>query len=314
MMPKPETAKTVMFCLALLALAAFCSPAVCPAGEEEREDEMSDAQKVRRALQKRLKSGEPFVPAPGPSGTIPKIGRRPAKVSLDAADKIIAGLAAKKLTDAQMVVQSRKMAEDHEQWVKILKRLAEMGNHKAMYILAGKMISSNETMPFYDPDEGFRLLVTAARAGDAQAQWQLASALGQDPYFSTDFFVLQLERFRWHYAAAEQGYAHAQMDLGQMLENGDVQNRFDNQFRLPPEDCIEAYKWLTLAIRRYTAVPIEKGSINAEWNGFALSSRKWMVKQGDINQEQIEEALKRVAAWEKSHPHAYKKFPFNDLD
>jgi hypothetical protein len=32
------------------------------------------------------------------------------------------------------------------------------------------------------------------------------------------------------------------------------------------------------------------------------------------NEEQIEEALKRVAAWEKSHPHTYKKFPFNELD
>jgi TPR repeat protein len=212
-----------------------------------------------------------------------------------------------------MVVQSGKMAEDEEQWVKILKRLADMGNHKAMIRLAGKMIISSETMPFYDPDEGFRLLITAARAGDAQAQWRLACWLIRDPYLSTISFTLRQEQFRWYYAAAEQGYAQAQLDLGKMLNGGGAPDR-NNQFRITPEDCIEAYKWLTLAIKRFTAVPIEKGSIYAEWNGYVLSSRKGMVKKSFISEAQIEEALKRVAAWEKSHPHAYKKFPFNELD
>ena len=44
--------------------------------------------------------------------------------------------------------------------------------------------------------------------------------------------------------AANQGYARAQNNIGFMLGFGEG---------IPPQDDIEAYKWLTLAVNGYTA-------------------------------------------------------------
>ena len=51
------------------------------------------------------------------------------------------------------------------------------------------------------------------------------------------------EAARLYLLAANQGYARAQNDIGFMLG-------FEGP---PPHDDVEAYKWLTLAIQRYTA-------------------------------------------------------------
>ena len=52
------------------------------------------------------------------------------------------------------------------------------------------------------------------------------------------------EAARLYLLAANQGYARAQNDIGFMLGFGEG---------IPPQDDVEAYKWLTLAINRYTA-------------------------------------------------------------
>lgn len=52
------------------------------------------------------------------------------------------------------------------------------------------------------------------------------------------------EAARLYLQAANQDYARAQNDIGFMLGFGEG---------VPPRDDIEAYKWLTLAIRGYTA-------------------------------------------------------------
>ena len=52
------------------------------------------------------------------------------------------------------------------------------------------------------------------------------------------------EAARLYLLAANQGYARAQNDIGFMLGFGEG---------TPPRDDVEAYKWLSLAINRYTA-------------------------------------------------------------
>jgi TPR repeat protein len=52
------------------------------------------------------------------------------------------------------------------------------------------------------------------------------------------------EAARLYLLAANQGYARAQNNIGFMLGFGEG---------VPPHDDIEAYKWLTLAIERYTS-------------------------------------------------------------
>jgi len=52
------------------------------------------------------------------------------------------------------------------------------------------------------------------------------------------------EAARWYLRAAEKGYARAQNDIGFMLGFGEG---------IPPQDDVQAYKWLSLAIERYTA-------------------------------------------------------------
>ncbi len=312
-MPENKTVKNMILRLAMLVFAIFCLYTLCPAEEAQEvksEQDMSDSERLYRALQKKLKSGElsPLSPkAKAASDT------KAPKYTPDKADKIIDALTAKNLTDAQITIQAMKMAQDLEEMLIVLKRLADMGNCKAMTRLGNKMIHACENEPHYDLEEGFRLLVTAARAGDAQAQYWLGVATALDRRFDTTDRTQLLEAYRWHYASAEQGYAHAQCKIGQMLARGHAPN---STGRLVPtqEDYIEAYKWLTLAIKRYTAVPIEKGSIYAEWARFPQSSRNYLVKEGYVNEDQITEALKRVQAWEKSHPNAYRKFPANELD
>ncbi len=52
------------------------------------------------------------------------------------------------------------------------------------------------------------------------------------------------EAARLYLLAAEQGYARAQNDIGFMYGFGEG---------VPPRDDVQAYKWLSLAITRYTA-------------------------------------------------------------
>jgi hypothetical protein len=306
-MPENKTVKNRVLCLAMCVLTLFCFYSVCPAGEKKSEEEMSDSERLSRALQKGLKNGELSPKAKTGSDT------EGPRYTPDKADKIINALIAKNLTDTQIMIRAMQMAEDREEVFTLLKRLSDMGNCKAMGRLGVNMIHTLENDPHHNLYEGFRLLVTAARAGDARAQWSLGVATSLDPQFNTTYKTQLREAYRWYYASAEQGYARAQLDIGQMLERGIAPNS-TGRGNPDQENYIEAYKWLTLAINRFTAGPVKKGSILAEYVGFAQSSLNYMVKKNYINKEQIREALKRARAWEKSHPHAYQIYPTNGLD
>ena len=87
------------------------------------------------------------------------------------------------------------------------------------------------------------------------------------------------EAARLYLLAAQQGYARAQNDIGFMLGFGEG---------IPPHDDVEAYKWIKLAIDRYTAKNQERLD-QARKDLETLRSR--------MTAAQIAEADKRAKAW-----------------
>jgi TPR repeat protein len=87
------------------------------------------------------------------------------------------------------------------------------------------------------------------------------------------------EAARLYLLAANQGYARAQNDIGFMYGFGEG---------VPPRDDVEAYKWLTLAIARYTARNQDRLD-QAKKDKATLAAR--------MTKAQIAEAEKRVKAW-----------------
>lgn len=87
------------------------------------------------------------------------------------------------------------------------------------------------------------------------------------------------EAARLYLAAAQQGYARAQNDIGFMLGFGEG---------TPPRDDVEAYKWIQLAINRYTAKNQDRLD-QAKKDLATLAAR--------MNPAQIAEAERRVRAW-----------------
>lgn len=87
------------------------------------------------------------------------------------------------------------------------------------------------------------------------------------------------EAARLYLAAAKQGYARAQNDIGFMLGFGEG---------IPPRDDVEAYKWIQLAINRYTAK-------NQDRLDQARKDLATLAKR--MTPAQITEAERRVRAW-----------------
>jgi TPR repeat protein len=79
-----------------------------------------------------------------------------------------------------------------------------------------------------------------AAAGNAEAQTLLGALYWSGEGVPRD----HAEAVKWYLRAAEKGYARAQNDIGFMYGFGEG---------VPPRDDVQAYKWLTLAIERYTA-------------------------------------------------------------
>ena len=87
------------------------------------------------------------------------------------------------------------------------------------------------------------------------------------------------EAARLYLLAANQGYARAQNDIGFMYGFGEG---------TPPRDDVEAYKWLTLAIARYTAR-------NQDRLDQAIKDKAVLAKR--MTKAQIADAEARVKAW-----------------
>lgn len=78
-----------------------------------------------------------------------------------------------------------------------------------------------------------------ADQGNAEAQTLLGAMYWQGEGVARD----HTEAARLYLLAAEQGYARAQNNIGFMYGFGEG---------IPPHDDVQAYKWISLAIARYT--------------------------------------------------------------
>ncbi len=87
------------------------------------------------------------------------------------------------------------------------------------------------------------------------------------------------EAARLYLLAANKGYARAQNDIGFMLAFGEG---------VPPHDDVEAYKWLTLSISRYTAK-------NQDRLDQAIKDKATLAKR--MTAAQVSEAERRARAW-----------------
>lgn len=114
-----------------------------------------------------------------------------------------------------------------------------------------------------------------AAKGDAEAQTLLGAMYWSGEGVPRD----HKEAARLYLMAAQQGYARAQNNIGFMLGFGEG---------VPPHDDVEAYKWIKLAIGRYTAKNEDRLD-QAKKDLATLAAR--------MNPAQIADAERRAKDW-----------------
>ena len=126
-----------------------------------------------------------------------------------------------------------------------------------------------------DMTTAVRLWKVWADKGNAEARTLLGAM-----YWSGDGVPRDhKEAARLYLLAANQGYARAQNNIGFMLGFGEG---------VPPRDDVEAYKWLTLAIQRYT--PKNEDRLDQAKRDLAALAKR-------MSRAQIAEAEARARAW-----------------
>lgn len=153
----------------------------------------------------------------------------------------------------------------NEKQIKAWEDKAEKGTPEDKYKLA-KLYRDGDGLP-KDPAKAVQWFTKAAEAGHAKAQYQLGLC------YQDGFGVTQnvQEAMKWYIKSAEQGNGNAMEKLGFMYWTGEGGQT----------NYIEAYKWLSLAA--------------AEGEGKAAKGLKKL--EGLLNQQQINEAKKLVAAF-----------------
>jgi uncharacterized protein len=114
-----------------------------------------------------------------------------------------------------------------------------------------------------------------AEQGNAEAQTLLGAMFWSGEGVPRDHH----EAAKWYLRAAEQGYARAQNNIGFMYGFGEG---------VPPPDDIQAYKWLSLAIERYTVK-------NADRLDQAIKDQATLKAR--MTPAQIAEAERQVREW-----------------
>jgi uncharacterized protein len=114
-----------------------------------------------------------------------------------------------------------------------------------------------------------------AEQGNAEAQTLLGAMYWQGEGVPRN----HAEAARLYLLAARQGYARAQYDIGFMYGFGEG---------TPPPDDIQAYKWIGLALERFTVK-------NAERREQAIKDRATLVAR--MSKAQLAEAEAQIKAW-----------------
>jgi len=118
-----------------------------------------------------------------------------------------------------------------------------------------------------------------AEQGNAEAQTLLAAM-----YWSGDGLPRNhAEAAKWYLRAAQQGYARAQNDIGFMYGFGEG---------IPPRDDVQAYKWISLAISRYTAK-------NQDRLDQAIKDRATLKAR--MTPAQLAQAEREISDWKPGH-------------
>jgi uncharacterized protein len=114
-----------------------------------------------------------------------------------------------------------------------------------------------------------------AAQGNAEAQTLLGAMYWQGEGVPRD----HKEAARLYLLAAEQGYARAQYNIGFMYGFGEG---------IPPQDDGQAYKWISLAIERFTVK-------NQDRREQAIKDRATVASR--MSKEQLAEAEIAIKAW-----------------
>ena len=114
-----------------------------------------------------------------------------------------------------------------------------------------------------------------AAQGNAEAQTLLGAMYWQGEGVERD----HKEAARLYLLAAQQGYARAQYDIGFMYGFGEG---------IPPQDDVQAYKWIGLAIDRFTVK-------NQERREQAIRDRVTLAAR--MSKQQLAEAEAAIKAW-----------------
>ena len=114
-----------------------------------------------------------------------------------------------------------------------------------------------------------------AAQGNAEAQTLLGAMYWQGEGVERD----HKEAARLYLLAAQQGYARAQYDIGFMYGFGEG---------IPPQDDVQAYKWIGLAIDRFTVK-------NQERREQAIRDRATLAAR--MSKQQLAEAEAAIKAW-----------------
>ena len=118
-----------------------------------------------------------------------------------------------------------------------------------------------------------------AEQGNAEAQTLLGAM-----YWSGDGLPRNhAEAAKWYLRAAQQGYARAQNDIGFMYGFGEG---------IPPRDDVQAYKWISLAIMRYTAK-------NQDRLDQAIKDRATLKAR--MTPAQLAQAEREISDWKPGH-------------
>lgn len=117
-----------------------------------------------------------------------------------------------------------------------------------------------------------------AEQGNAEAETLLGAMYWRGEGVPRD----HREAARLYLRAAQQGYARAQNDIGFMYGFGEG---------IPPHDDVQAYKWISLAIQRYTAK-------NQNRLDQAIKDRATL--RARMSRAQLAEAERQIRAWKPS--------------
>ncbi|HEY6981620.1 tetratricopeptide repeat protein [Reyranella sp.] len=118
-----------------------------------------------------------------------------------------------------------------------------------------------------------------AEQGNAEAQTLLGAMYWSGEGVPRD----HAEAAKWYLRAARQGYARAQNDIGFMYGFGEG---------IPPHDDVQAYKWISLAIMRYT--PKNRNRLDQ-----AIKDRAAL--RARMTPAQLAQAEREIRDWKPGH-------------